>query len=566
MFSPEVRRIALMVALAAISYLLLLAWNEDYGIGSDPEPTEAPAPIAADDAPTVPVPADDLPDASIGAESVPAAALEPVPPAPEDTAPRQVQVTTPELRLTIDRLGGDVVALALPKYPRSTENATPFRLLAQDGQHTYVAQSGLIGPDGVDSTGERPLYTALRSDYRLGEDDDELAVELRHETAAGVEVIKRFRFEAGSYAFDVEHEVRNGSVADVRARLFAQLKRDDSTPEEEGFQIGPRPYVGAALTTPEDRYNKVDFDDVDESEFRADVTGGWVAMLQHYFVVAWVANPEELNAYTGRRLAGLGRPLYAFGYVAPEFRVAPGATQVVAAKLYAGPKHQDRLEAIAENLSLTVDYGILWWLAVPLFQALAYIQSWVINWGVAILLLTLAIKLVLYPLSAIAYRSGAKMRRVAPQLKRLQERHADDRRKLSAEMMELYRREGANPFGGCLPMLLQMPVFFALYWVLYESVELRQAPFFLWIEDLSVMDPFFVLPILMGGSMYLMQMLNPPMPDPMQARMMKMMPFLFTAFSLFFPSGLVLYWLANNLLSLLQQWYVTRQADREAAA
>ena len=566
MFSPEVRRIALMVALAAISYLLLLAWNEDYGIGSDPEPAEVAAPVAADDTPSVPAPADDLPDASIGAASVPATVEETVPQTPEDTGPRQVRVTTPELQLTIDRLGGDIVALALPKYPRSTENATPFHLLAQDGLHTYVAQSGLIGPDGVDSTGERPLYATSRSEYHLGEDDDELAVELRHVTAAGVEVIKRFRFETGSYAFDVEHEVNNGSAVDVRARLFAQLKRDDSTPDNEGFQMGPRPYVGAALTTPDDRYNKVDFDDVDETEFRADVTGGWVAMLQHYFVVAWVANPEELNAYTGRRLSAPGPPLYAFGYVAPEFRVAPGARQVVSAKLYAGPKDQDRLEAIAENLSLTVDYGILWWLAVPLFQVLAYIQSWVINWGVAILLLTLAIKLVLYPLSAIAYRSGAKMRRVAPQLKRLQERHAGDRRKLSAEMMELYRREGANPFGGCLPMLLQMPVFFALYWVLYESVELRQAPFFLWIEDLSVMDPFFVLPILMGGSMYLMQMLNPPMPDPVQARMMKMMPFLFTAFSLFFPAGLVLYWLANNLLSLLQQWYVTRQADREAAA
>ena len=564
MFSPEVRRIVLMVGLAAISYLLLLAWNEDYGIGSESEPVEAEAPIAAEDAP--PAPADDLPDATIGAASVPASVEEAAPETPEDTAPRQVRVTTPELQLTIDRLGGDVVSLVLPKYPRSTENATPFRLLAQDAQHTYVAQSGLIGPDGVDSSGERPLYTTPRNDYRLNEDESELTVELRHETASGVEVIKRFRFQADSYAFDVEHEVTNRSGADVRARLFAQLKRDDSTPEQEGFQMGPRPYVGAALTTPEDRYNKVDFEDVDETEFRADVTGGWVAMLQHYFVVAWAANPDELNAYTGRRLGGLGRPLYAFGYVAPEFRVAPGARHTVSAKLYAGPKHQDRLEALAPNLSLTVDYGILWWLAVPLFQVLAFIQSWVINWGVAILLLTLAIKLVLYPLSAIAYRSGAKMRRVAPQLKRLQERHSDDRRKLSAEMMELYKREGANPFGGCLPMLLQMPVFFALYWVLYESVELRQAPFFLWIEDLSVMDPFFVLPILMGGSMYLMQMLNPPMPDPMQARMMKMMPFLFTAFSLFFPAGLVLYWLANNLLSLAQQWYVTRQADREVAA
>lgn len=565
-FSPEVQRIVLMVALAAISYLLLLAWNEDYGAGADDPPAaeERPAEVAETGAEPVP---SDVPDESLaGAAEVPGAlgaeaATEPSAPS---RASRLVRVSTPVLELTIDRLGGDVVDLRLPRYPRTIDSGVPFQLLTQDGGHVYVAQSGLIGADGPDAAGERPLYRAPRSEYRL--DEGTLEVELNHETPAGVRVVKRFRFGDDAYDIDVEHEVYNGSARAFRGRVFTQLKRDATVPEEEGFQMGPRPYLGAALTTPESRYEKVDFEDLDDGDYRVDVTGGWIAVLQHYFVVAWVGNPDELNAYNGRRLSSLGSGLYAVGYVAPEFEAAPGETVVATARLYAGPKDQDRLEAIASNLNLTVDYGIFWWLAVPLFQGLALIQSFVGNWGVAIVLLTLLIKLVLYPLSAVTYRSGAKMRRVAPQLKRLQERYSDDRRKLSEEMMALYRREGANPLGGCLPMLVQMPVFFALYWVLYESVELRQAPFFFWIDDLAAIDPFFVLPILMGGSMYLMQLLNPPMPDPMQARMMKMMPFIFTAFSLFFPSGLVLYWLCNNLLSLAQQWFVTRQADRAAAA
>ena len=269
-----------------------------------------------------------------------------------------------------------------------------------------------------------------------------------------------------------------------------------------------------------------------------------------------------MNAYNGRRL---GDGNYAVGYVGPEFVVAPGQRGTARARLYVGPKTQKRLDELAPNLSLAVDYGLLWWLSVPLFYVLDAIEGVVGNWGVAIILLTLAVKLLLYPLASAGFRSMAKMKQVMPQMKRLQERHAGDRQKLSQEMMALYRKEGANPFGGCLPLLAQMPVFFALYWVLYESVELRQAPFVLWIEDLAVPDPFLVLPILYGASFYAMQLLNPPPPDPMQARVMKAMPILFTVLFVFFPAGLVLYWLVNNVLSLAQQWYITRKIERAAA-
>ena len=327
--------------------------------------------------------------------------------------------------------------------------------------------------------------------------------------------------------------------------------------------MGPRPYVGPAFTTPESRYEKVDFEDLDETPFRVEVEGGWGAILQHYFIAAWIGAEDEVNAYNGRRL---GDGNYAVGFVGPDIAVPPGQTAVVGAKLYAGPKIQKNLEAAAPNLYLTVDYGLLWWLSVPLFYVLDNIHAVVGNWGVAIILLTLAVKLLLYPLASAGFRSMAKMKQVMPQVQRLRERHAGDRNKMSQEMMALYKKEGANPLGGCLPLLLQMPVFFALYWVLYESVELRQAPFIFWIEDLAVRDPWLVLPLLYGASFFVMQLMQPPPADPMQAKVMKMMPILFTVLFVFFPAGLVLYWLVNNILSLAQQWYITHRIEKEAAA
>ncbi len=288
--------------------------------------------------------------------------------------------------------------------------------------------------------------------------------------------------------------------------------------------------------------------------------GGYVAMVQHYFVSAWIPNGDGQFSYQMRKLAG--QDIYFLGFTTPILSVAPGTIGEIGARYYAGPKDQYRLEKIAEGLNLTVDYGFLWWLAQPLFYLLTLIHGVFNNWGVAIILLTVIVKSLLFPLSAASFRSMAKMRKLQPEMARLKERHGDDKQQFSQAMMELYKKEGANPLGGCFPMLLQMPVFLALYWTLMESVELRQAPFMLWIHDLSVMDPYFVLPILMGTSMFLTQMMQPEPPDPTQAKVMKMMPIMFTFFFLWFPSGLVLYWLVNNLLSVLQQWFVNRQIEK----
>ena len=561
MISTEVQRIVLLIALGVIAYLLLQAWMRDYS-RPPPEPppivapdttSETPSEASSNDMPVAPSPSD------VPGDDLAPPSRQDVPQTSGATADRKVYVYTPTLDLAIDRLGGDIVELRLPRYPAVIDEAPPVQLLTQTPGHVYVAQSGLIGRDGRDNADTRPLYVAGADEYRV--EEGPLAVSLTHE-ADGVTVVKRFLFNADDYLVTVEHEIDNASTEEFRARPFAQLKRDASRPDTSGTFMGPRPYVGAAFTTPDSRYEKVDFEDLDEGPFLFEERGGWAAVLQHYFLTAWVGGAEDMNGYNGRRLSDGN---YAVGFVAPEVVVPPGRVETVSARFYAGPKIQKRLEAIAPNLNLTVDYGFLWWLSVPMFWVLDAIHSVVLNWGVAIILLTLAVKIVLFPLASAGFRSMAKMKQVMPQMKRLQERHAGDRQKLSQEMMALYRKEGANPFGGCLPLLLQMPVFFALYWVLYESVELRQAPFILWIHDLAAPDPWFVLPILYGASFFLMQLLNPPPPDPMQARVMKTMPLLFTVLFVFFPAGLVLYWLVNNILSLAQQWYITRKIEKASA-
>ena len=575
MFTPEMQRIVLLVGLAAAGYLLILAWNEDYMQPSAPVvPAEAPelsdGPAAPDvvpgsvagDAAAAPGSADsDIPDASLIGTRTP---RESGPPVVSETVPqRLVRVTTPTQDVWIDRLGGDVLRVRLPMYPVALDQPDrPFNLLDVGGSRVYMAQSGLIGPDGLDSGTDRPLFDAGLDRYEVGpEETFDLVLRAEHHDV-GVE--KVFTFHGNDYLIDVAYRVRNPHDRPFEASLFAQIKRDGEQPEGGGgFSMGPQPYVGAALTTSETRYEKLEFEDLDEGPFRTTERGGWMALLQHYFLSAWIANETEENTYYGRRRTD---GTYTVGFTGPLLSVAPGATGEWRTRLYAGPKDQKRLDQIAENLNLTVDYGFLWWLAVPLFWILDWLHGFVANWGVAIVLLTVLVKLVLYPLSSASYRSMANMRRVAPQMKRLQERHAGDRQKLSQEMMGLYKKEGVNPLGGCLPMLLPMPIFIALYWVLFESVELRQAPFLLWIQDLAAKDPFFVLPLLMGGTMYLQQAMSPAMGDPMQVRMMKMMPILFTVLFLWFPAGLVLYWLVNSVLSVAQQWYVMRKAEVAAAA
>jgi YidC/Oxa1 family membrane protein insertase len=568
MLPTEIQRIILLIGLAATGYLMILAWNNDYITGAEatsyasapmPQQAESTQQLPAADVPTAPAAdtASDVPDVSL----IDGAAAPVAPAAAPASSERLIKVRTDVLNLWIDRLGGDVVRVELPGYPISLDQPDlPFLLLDNGLNRTYISQSGLIGKDGTDSSG-RPTFTAVAEHFELG-DTDTLSVVLRT-MHNGQEVKKVYDFRRNDYLFDVRYELTNTSSEVFSASLFGQIKRDDHEPPgSDSFSMGPQPYLGAALTTNEDRYEKIEFDDLEEEPYRNRVQGGWMAFLQHYFLSAWVANPEqENNFYGNRRNDGT----YVFGFTAPLQEVAPGEAGVWKAQFYAGPKNQLILEKIAPNLNLTVDYGFLWWLAVPLFYLLDWLHSFSGNWGVAIILLTVLVKAVLYPLSAASYKSMANMRRVGPQMKKLQERYADDRQKLSAEMMALYKKEKVNPLGGCLPMLLPMPIFIALYWVLFESVELRQAPFFGWIDDLAVMDPFFILPLLMGASMYVQQLLSPAVGDPMQMKMMKLMPVMFTVLFLFFPAGLVLYWLVNNILGVAQQWYVIRQTEKAQA-
>jgi YidC/Oxa1 family membrane protein insertase len=559
MITAEMQRILLLVALAATAYLMVLAWNDDY-IKGRAVPGESASPIATAPVSEAPDNFAEVRDESRTSIDAPKEASHPSDSAPSpDASNRLVKVTTEAMEVWIDRLGGDIVRVRLPRYPVSIEEPKQaFLLMDRRSDHVYVAQSGLAGRDGPDGTGSRPLYESEKAEFDLSDGGN-----LRLTAVVnGVEINKVFTFTPDDYVVDVTYEVINHSGQPFEARQFAQIKRDGrDLSGARSHTLGPQPYLGAALTMNDERYHKLKFSTLDDGKFSAPVQGGWVAMLQHYFIGAWVGNPGDQNEYYGHKRDDGD---YVVGFKGPIATIAPDATGRFASKFYAGPKDQQRLEAIAPNLNLTVDYGILWWLAVPLFQLLKWLYSVVGNWGVAIILLTLIVKLVLYPLSAASYRSMANMRRVGPQMKRLQERYADDRQKLSQEMMSFYKKEKINPLGGCLPMLLQMPVFISLYWVLFESVELRQAPFVLWIRDLSVMDPYFVLPILMGGSMFLTQALNPPVPDPVQARVMKFMPIVFTVMFLFFPAGLVLYWLVNNLLSLAQQWFITRQIEGAA--
>lgn len=571
--SAEIRRYGLLAGLALVGYLLILAWHADYGVPANTAPTDQ-APVVAGPAPVQEAVAPAVPSALHVAASPPASTPDdvPVPAATVTTAgvaasstvataPRLVEVRTDVLHAWIDLDGGDLVKLLLLDYPVSADRPdVKVALLNRTPSEIYVAQAGWSGPDGPDaSPAGRPVWQSAASAYDIG-DGATIDVVLTH-AAGDIRYTKTWRFARGSHAITHEMRIDNGSTTPWRAHPFYQLKRDGGR-RESANALAPVPFLGAALTTPEDSYVKIAFDELDEAPAAVHVAGGWIALLQHYFLGAWIPPAADANDYYGRKARD---GTYLIGLTGPQQVVQPGGKLTHASVLYAGPKIMSVLEKLAPHLELTIDYGILWFIGIALFWMLEHIHTVVGNWGVAIILLTLTVKVLLYPPSAASYRSMAKMRELAPQMKRLQERHADDRQKLSEEMMALYRREKVNPMGACLPMLIQMPVFLALYWVLYESVELRQAPFFGWIRDLSVLDPLFVLPILQGVTMYLQQMLSPPPPDPMQARMFKIMPFIFTVMFAFFPAGLVLYWLVNNIISIAQQWYVTRQIVRAAA-
>ena len=471
-------------------------------------------------------------------------------------------LSTNALDLVVSADGGDVVSASLPKFPiRLDTPDQPFRLLENNNLRRYVAQSGLIGPDGIDASGNRARY-ASQGVTNNGDGSHTLTLAWIGSDPLGIQVYKRFTAHDDRYDVDVSFDIRNGGSSVASVTSFAQLKRDSTRAPNGNTGFGVSPYLGAALTQPDERYTKLSFSDLNDEPFSKQLPAGWVAILQHYFVSAWIPSQQAGHDYFASQLSNGDNVI---GYKNQNVEIAPRSAATIQQTLYVGPKDQVALAALAENLDLVIDYGWLWWLAQPLFWLLTLIQQFVINWGLAIIALTIIIKLLFFRLSAASYKSMAKMRTVQPKIQSIRDQYADDKAKQQQAMMELWKKEKINPMGGCLPMLIQMPVFIALYWVLLESVELRHAPFILWIEDLSAMDPYFVLPILMGISMWLMQRLNPAPPDPIQAKIMMYMPIAFTFLMMWFPAGLVLYWLCNNLLSFAQQYVVTRQIEQAAA-
>ena len=575
----DIKRSILIVALAVVSYMMVLQWNQDYGQAALPNQTATTSKAAPGLPETASVASnDDVPTAN-------ADGTDPSPVEAVAVSDALIQVKTDVLDLAIDPRGGDVVSLKLPHYPRRQDHPdVAFQLFDNGSEHLYLAQSGLTGTNGPDARANgRPLYNSEQRVYQLADGQDQLAVDLRF-SEAGVNYIKRFTFNRGldtscsakeveqkkagcitgnGYQIGVTYLIDNQSAAPWTGNLFAQLKRDNSGDPSSSTATGTATYLGAALWTADKPYTKVSMKDIDKQGLKETVQGGWVAWLQHYFVTAWIPSKDDTNLVQTRKDS---QGNYIIGYTGPALNIPAGAEAQASTTLYAGPKIQKDLAALSPGLDKTVDYGILWFLAEPIFWLLEHIHNLLGNWGFSIIVLTLIIKLAFFPLSAASYRSMARMRAVSPKLAALKEQFGDDRQKMSQAMMELYKKEKINPLGGCLPILVQMPVFLALYWTLLESVEMRQAPWILWITDLSIKDPFFILPIIMGATMFIQQQLNPTPPDPMQARVMKMMPIIFTFFFLWFPAGLVLYWVVNNVLSIAQQWYITRKIEAQTKA
>lgn len=472
---------------------------------------------------------------------------------------QQIRVKTDVLDLLIDPMGGDITYLNLPAYPESKEDKSPYLLLDDSAKRYYIAQSGLTGEDGPDRRGVgRAVYQVSKTQYELQPDQDRLEVLLKTKAKEGINITKRFVFYRGEYNIDVAYLIDNDTAQDYKGNMYARLKRK---PEQSsgGGLLGIQTYTGAAIHTNSSQYKKISFKDIEEKPFTEEVKNGWVAMVEHYFVSAWIPEPDLNYTYQTTHLPDGADVI---GFVSPTVVVPAKSQETIQAKLYAGPQITNVLEKLAPGLELSVDYGVLWPICQPIFWLLKKINEFVGNWGWSIVIITIIIKLLFYKLSASSYRSMGNMRKLQPRIEALKERYGEDKQKFSQAVMELYKKEKINPLGGCLPILIQIPVFIALYYVLLGSVELRQAPFILWIHDLSAKDPYYVLPVLMGLSMLVQQKLNPPPPDPVQAKVMMFMPVIFTVLFLNFPAGLVLYWFVNNVLSILQQWMITRNMGR----
>ncbi|TXJ03228.1 MAG: membrane protein insertase YidC [Acinetobacter sp.] len=571
-------RFAILGAMFVTAYLLILAWQKDYGHAT-PAAQQTAAVVSSHEV-SADLPnaqnataASDLPQANVTAAQ-----------ATDTPAVSQalISVQTDLYHLWINPKGGDIVRIELLDHDKSKNGDQPFVLLENDSKRTYVAQSGLIGLNGPDSSRNgRPMYEVEQSAYSLadaksvaskdGKTHQVLTVPLVFKTPEGVEVIKTFTFAQGEYPVTVQHQVINRSQQNWQGQLFGQLKRDNSDDpgqSDQGiFTLGT--FLGGAWGTPEANYNKLKFANFSDEKLSLEAKNAWVAMVQHYFVSAWIPGKLKLTQADGQPYTAKlesrqsADSMNIIGFTSPVINVPAGTSMEVDAQFYAGPKIQSELKDLAVGLNQTVDYGWLWPIAKLLFIGLQFFHNIVGNWGWSIILLTILVKLILWPLSSKSYRSMAKMRVIAPEMQRMKEEFGEDRMRFSQEMMALYKREQVNPLSGCLPLLLQMPIFLALYWVLMESVELRHAPWLGWIQDLSAMDPWFILPLLMGVTMFVQQMLNPQPTDPMQAKVFKIMPIIFTVFMLFFPAGLVLYWIVNNTITIIQQGFINKSVEKE---
>lgn len=547
-------RLFLFILLMVVGFSLYTAWQQEHHV---PITTKG-------DEPSLPTQSEVVPKAT----DIPSVAVDSSIPSPHvipslSTSAQLIDITTDVLKVKIDPIGGDIVYAELIQYPLTIQNPDKgVVLLDRSSERNYIAQSGLIGKDdlGPDSrVAGRAHYTTAQTNYQMNA-NNELQVDLTWHNEKGLQITKSFLFKRSNYLVDISYHIKNSSSAPWIGSFYAQLKREFTKQKSNGM-FSVQMYQGGAFYTPQKPYTKISFSDMKKENLNEQIQGGWAAMLEHYFLSAWIPNADVKSKYYTRVD---NEDVYNIGAVTPV-EVAPLSEKVFTGRLYIGPEITDTLKNISPGLNLTVDYGILWPISQLLFWVLKEIYEYVHNWGWSIILVTLLIKIAFYGLSASSYRSMGRMRQLQPRIELLRERYKDDKQQFSVSLMALYKEEKMNPLGGCLPILIQIPVFIALYYVLLESVELRHAPFMFWIKDLSSADPYYVLPIIMGLTMLLQQKMNPPPPDPVQAKVMMLMPVIFTALFLSFPSGLVLYWTVNNVLSIAQQWFITRNMGSEKA-
>ena len=541
-------RIILYVALALVGVQIYSAWQEE----QKPQQEQAAEQVVNADVPVAPSPEDlvasapDVKDSDTPADVA----------AAETISTSTVRVVTDLLDIIIDTKGGNIVQTNLRDYPKELGSEQTIRLQNTSNKGFYTVQSGLLSKAGAPN--HYAQFNAQQKEYVLADDQDTLTIPLTWEEN-GIKVTKQYVFTRGKYLIDQSFTVQNDSEQAWAGNQYRQIQRT-GIDESQPFIYT---YTGGVVYNEEDKYEKIEYEDMEEQNLSQSFDKGWAAMIQHYFMTALVPQANEVNKYYTKVVSTDYGPRYILGLTSPAKTVQPGSTDRFSTQVYIGPKILERLETIAPGLELAIDFGLLTIISKPMFIALNWIDSKVGNWGWAIVILTIGLKILFFPLANASYKSMAKMKKVMPEVQKLKEKYGDDRQRIAQEQMKLFQKHKVNPAAGCFPMLIQMPVFMGLYWALLESVELRQAPFILWIHDLSIADPYYILPVIMGASMYIQQKLNPPPADPMQAKMMQMMPVMFSVFFFFLPVGLVLYSVTNNILSIIQQYVITKKIDKE---